>query len=134
MQHRNLVTCIRYMVLVFALWCCSAAAFAGDIENKKYTLLDGAAETILAAAWPTAQYVGYEFKDIKYSSGLAELSYRIYAKSGWTGAKMWVDFALAIDLAAYNIRSMRFGDYSSNAFFPPGSTAKLMIQMANERY
>lgn len=134
MKQRGIATSIRYLVLALTIWCYAFAAFAADIESEKYTLLDGTAEAVLGAAWPTAKYASYEFKNIRYSSGVAELTYRIHANSGWINAKLWVDFVLAIDLATHNIRDMRFGDYSSNAVFPPGSTAKLMMQMANERY
>jgi len=112
-------------VLLFQMVAVSAA------ESSKYeTLLGGAAESILAVAWPTTEYAGYSFKSVEFPPDSMVLTYRINAISGFLKIKLWLDFAISFDTSSGKIKDFGVVNYSPNAIIPPGSTAKLMLDLA----
>ncbi len=110
---------------------------AGDLsadgqESSFRSFVNGVGEMVCALAWPSAEYERVSFGGIREVGGTAEVRFRLFATSAFSGGTLWAD--VVIEITDGQIADLRWGNY--NSFVPPGTTAAalgaLLEDLANE--
>jgi len=104
-------------------------AHARPSEQAARSFVDGIAQVVLKAAWPSAQYESWSFGGIRAADdNMAAISFRINARSFWTDGPIWLDVDVIVD-DDLNVRDVRWGDYSANV--RPGTAASLLSKLVD---
>ena len=112
---------VKILIIMFLF---TNISYANSNQDTGQKIADALAYPILKLAWPTAIYDTCSFQNIDFNrKGNIEVSFKIYAKSYWTGGSLWLETIVELN-KDYDIEDISWGDYKS--VWPPGSTIKVL--------